>query len=328
LPTQETTRLKHRLEASAARGAGAIFQLMPLWLCACAAWALGSLAALIDKRHRLQMIRQMRLAFGPELSEKEANRLAWRCYRHEILAFIELARVPAMSPEKTLAIVDVSELEPIRDLLKSGQGALAISGHFGSWELSAHASGCAGLPATYLARPLKNELLDRHLNRLREISGNRILNKANSIREIGKLLGQGKYVGLIYDQNGGPGDAFIPFFGIPAATWRSASFLHWKYKTPIVVGTCSREDWKGARHTVKLRRVLMPVEGEGREESEQRVLGEINMAFEEAIREYPEQWVWQHRRWKTRPPGENSRLIDGIPEFDDVFKADFGVPAP
>ncbi len=320
MPTDKEYTFSQRLGARAVRVASGFCRFLPLWACGCAAWALGSLLAMLDKRHRNQMIRQMRLAFGPDLSEKEANRLAWRCYLHEVLAFIELLKIPSLSCESTRKRVDLSDFRPVRELLNVGQGVLAVSGHIGSWELSAHATACAGLRGVFLARPLKNELLDRELNRLREYSGNRILNKANSIPAIRRLLEEGRFVGFINDQNGGPDDAFIPFFGVPAATWRSASFLHWKFKTPIAVITCARHDWKGARHSVTLRRLLMPIEGENRDESEQRVLGQINLAFEEAIREHPEQWVWQHRRWKTRPPGEKSRVVDGIPVFDEPPK--------
>ncbi|MCX7015151.1 MAG: lysophospholipid acyltransferase family protein [Candidatus Sumerlaeota bacterium] len=305
-------------QAALARAAGAVVRALPQWACAALASALGAAAAAVDARHRRLMMRQMRLAFGDALSERDRRRLSRLCYRHEALCFMELMRLPKVDRRYVARHIDMADARKGEPLKASRRGVLVITGHIGSWELLAHVAALSGYPVTALARPIGNPLLDAELERLRTISGNRILGKYDSMREVRRCLEAGEWVCFLYDQNGGPSDAFVPFFGVPAATWRSASFLHWKVKAPIVVATLSRGDWLGRRFALRVERVLEPIEGESREACEQRVLTEINAAFEEAIRAHPEQWVWQHRRWKTRPPGEASRLVEGVPEFEEV----------
>jgi len=263
------------------------------------------------------MMRQMRLAFGSAISERGLRRLSRACYRHEVLCAMELIRLPKVDAEYVARHVDMAEAAKGAPLKASGRGVLVITGHIGSWELMGHVTALAGYPVTALVRPIKNPLLNAELERLRTLSGNQILRKYNSIREIRRRLQAGEWVGFLYDQSGGPDDAFIPFFGLPAATWRSASFLQWKCQAPIAVATLLREDWMGARFALRVHRILEPRQGESRDEAETRVLTEINAAFEEAIRAHPEQWLWQQRRWKTRPPGETLRLVDGVPVLEE-----------
>ncbi|OPZ10699.1 MAG: Lipid A biosynthesis lauroyl acyltransferase [candidate division BRC1 bacterium ADurb.BinA364] len=302
--------------AALAKLSMACVRLLPFWATATLASALGALAAAIDRKHARIMRRQMRLAFGESLSEREIGCLARRCYRHEALVFMELARTATIDAAWARRHIDSSQASLGKPLKESGKGVLVITGHIGNWELLAHAAAFSGYPVTALARPLKNPYLNAELERLRTRTGNKIRHKVNSISEIRRILDRGEWACFIYDQNGGPKDAFVPFFGVPAATWRSASFLHWKCQAPIAVVTLSRENWLGSRFRLNVHRVLHPIPGEDRETCERRTLAEINLAFEEAIRAHPEQWLWQHRRWKTRPPGEESRLLDGVPVFE------------
>jgi KDO2-lipid IV(A) lauroyltransferase len=318
MPTTTRVTIKHRLEAATALALGALFRALPQRGCAIVASILGAVAATLDRRHRRIMVRQMRLAFGREKSQRELWRLSRACYRHEVLCFMELARIPKADKDYIRRHVEMSDAEKGRALKATGQGVLIITGHIGSWELLAQAALHWGYPVTALARPVKNPLLDAELTRLRTFWGNKVQAKFNSIRSVRDTLKKGDWACFLYDQNGGPSDAFIPFFGVPASTWRSASFLHWKYGTPIIVATLSRDNWLGSRFTIHVKRILEPREDDTRESAEQWVLGEINDAFEEAIRAHPEQWLWQHRRWKTRPPGEDSRLVGGVPEFPVV----------
>jgi len=319
MPKKPRNDLKDRLTAALVKGLFAALRIPPLWACATAASALGAAAAALDGKHRRIMMRQMRLAFGPEMGDAELKRLSRACYRHEVLTLMEIARLPKTANARWIkSHIDLTDKAHGQKLKDAGeQGVLVITGHIGNWELLAHAAALAEFPVTALARPLKNPYLNSELERLRTLTGNRIRHKNNSISEIRRILDAGEWACFIYDQNGGPKDAFIPFFGVPAATWRSASFLQWKCAAPIIVATLSREDWKGARHKLNVHCTLMPQQGETRQETEERVLSGINDAFERAIRAHPEQWIWQHRRWKTRPEGEDSQLVDGVPVFKE-----------
>ncbi len=289
---------------------------MPHWMTACLVSFLARVLCVVDARHRRTMMRQMRLAFGDRFNDSMLLDLSRMCYRNELLCFVELARLPRIGEEYMRRHVDVADAELGRELKASGRGVLIITGHIGSWELQAHVADLCGYPIVALARPLKNPYLNATLNRFRTTRRNRIREKFDSLRSISQLAQEGNWVCFLYDQNGGPRDAFVPFFGVPAATWRSAPFVHLKFDLPIVVCTLTRENWLGSRFKLNVHKVLHPEESRLREEPELHVLHQIHEGFEEALRSHPEQWLWQHRRWKTRPPGENSRLVDGVPVFD------------
>lgn len=294
-----------------------ILRYLPHWATATLASLAARVMCVADARHRRIMIRQMRLAFGERFSEEDLRRLSRECYRHELLCFVELARLPRIGQKYLQRHIDSAAMAAGKSLKQSGKGVLIITGHIGSWELLAHTAALNGYPVTALARPLKNPYLNAILNRLRTVNGNQIREKLDSMRSISQLVKQGEWVCFLYDQNGGRNDAFIPFFGVPAATWRSAPFIHLKFDIPILVCSLMRENWRGDRFTAVLCDPLYPEESRLHDNPESYVLNYIHRGFEKAIAAHPEQWIWQHRRWKTRPQGESSQLVDGVPVFQE-----------
>lgn len=311
--TKRQSPLRMRIEAAMAAVLLFVARYLPHVVAAAMASGLARLLCVADARHRRIMMRQMRLAFGDRFSARDRMRLSRACYRHEILCLLELARLPRVDDAYIRRHVDTSEMDACRELKASGQGALVITGHIGSWELLARAAAVCGYEITALARPLKNPYLNAILHRLRTGAGTQIREKRDSLRSISRLLRAGRWVCFLYDQNGGPRDAFVPFFGVPAATWRSAPFLHLKFGVPIIVVTLTRENWTGTRFKARVHANIPAEQSRSAQDPEYHALRAIHAGFEEAITAHPEQWLWQHRRWKTRPQGEDAKNEDGVP---------------
>ncbi len=321
----QPTELQQRRDARLFRAALWVLRHTPMWLLVLKATFLSYMLCIIDRRHRRLMARQMRLALGNQLSDSQIARLTRACFRHEMLCIAEFAKIPRMDQSFIRKHVDVTDLSKLTDLKASGRGVLVITGHIGSWEMLAVSAALEEFKVTALAKPLKNPYIHKEVNRIRSLCGNDIVDKYNSLRAIGQLLRQGRWVCFLYDQNGGPEDAFVPFFGIPAATWRSAPFMHTRFDAPIVVASFSRLNWWATKYKINIHRIIDPSNYSksssilNNVNAEQFVLSQIHESFEQAIRAHPEQWLWQHRRWKTRPAGEKSHLIDGVPQFTEHF---------
>ncbi|GMV83215.1 MAG: hypothetical protein AMXMBFR7_43990 [Planctomycetota bacterium] len=275
--------------------------------------ALGRLGWRVSRRYRNQVLRHMDIAFRDEYPRAQKEAWCLKYFEHTGLSLVEFARMGAITQETVDSVADLSELKAVDTLLAQGhgKGVLFVPAHHGNWELSGHLVGLKGLPIQSVARPLDNPLLDEMVREMREQGGNRIIEKWNVLWYLKKLLDQGHLVTMSIDQNGGVAGCFIPVFGTPASTVTSPADLQLATKIPLVVGTLNRQA-DGIRHRFHLWDVI-PFERTGTvEEDKVRILARIHRAYEKAIRAYPEQWLWVHKRWKTRPPGEEPGP-DGLP---------------
>jgi KDO2-lipid IV(A) lauroyltransferase len=158
---------------------------------------------------------------------------------------------------------------------------------------------------------MDNPLLDELITQHRERSGNKIIQKWKVLWKLKKLLDKGGVITMSIDQNGGVGGLFVPCFGTLASTVTSPAELHLATRVPIIVATLNRKPDK-LHHVLRVWDVIEHARTDDHTADVKAVITRINAAVEKAVREYPEQWLWVHKRWKTRPPGEVAGP-DGLP---------------
>jgi Kdo2-lipid IVA lauroyltransferase/acyltransferase len=245
----------------------------------------------------------LRLAF-PEWNDSQREVAIKNMTRYLGRQAVEFARFPRYRRGNIEQIIEIEGHENFLEAQKRGKGVLILTGHIGAWELSSFAHAIYGYPMHYLARPLDNARLDAFVNRYRGLSGNEPIYKNESARAVLKALNSGGIVGILADQNTLPEEgAFVEFFGKSACTTTGIARLALHTGAAVVPGYAF---WDAAANKYKLRfdpaiEILETGDSE-------RDIFENTQRFAKAtegiIRKFPDQWVWVHARWKTRPKGE------------------------
>ena len=208
------------------------------------------------------------------------------------------ARLPRLTPQNISTLIRYDGLENFQNAYAKGHGVLVATAHLGNWELSAFAHAWMTEPMHIVVRPLDNPRIDALVERYRALSGNHIIEKKDAARGILKALKSGGAVGILIDQNTTLDQGvFIDFFGQKACAGTAFAKLAHHSGAAVVPGFAL---WSDEEHRYILR-FYPEIEMTGHvSEDMQR----IHSQLESVIREYPDQWLWIHRRWKTRPPGE------------------------
>ncbi len=189
-------------------------------------------------------------------------------------------------------------LEHFDAALARGKGVLFFTAHVGGWELSAFAHAFVRGPMDVVVRPIDNPRIDALIERRRCLSGNRVIAKRDAARSILRSLKEGRAVGILADQNVVREEGeFLDFFGIPAATNTSFARLAFRSGAAVVPGFAV---WEESERRYVLRYFPeVPMTGDALADTRR-----LHALLEQVIRRNPDQWLWIHRRWKTRPAGE------------------------
>src|SRR5580704_2623192 len=216
----------------------------------------------------------------------------------------EFARLPKLTKENIDQVVILDGHENFLEGRRRGKGVLYLTGHIGAWELSSFAHALYGYPLHYMARRIDNKKIDALVNGYRCLSGDRPIFKNESARVVLKVLKEAGTVGILADQNTMPEEAvFVDFFGKPASTTTGIARVALHTDAAVVPGYAV---WDPAIQKYRLR-FEPPVELIRTGDTERDVLEntqKFTKVIEDIIRKYPEQWVWVHGRWNTRPKGE------------------------
>lgn len=190
--------------------------------------------------------------------------------------------------------------EYFEQALRRGRGVLFATAHLGNWELSAFAHAIISGPMHVVVRPLDNPLIDAMVERRRTLSGNRLIQKKDFARSILKALSANEAVGILIDQNSSlDSGVFVDFFGMPACAGTGFAKIAAHSGAAVIPGFALWSESEG-RYVL---RFYPPLEMTGDAARDTQAL---QSTLEAVIRDYPDQWLWIHRRWKTRPPGEPS----------------------
>jgi KDO2-lipid IV(A) lauroyltransferase len=248
----------------------------------------------------------LQLAF-PDWSAAERRRVIRGMVRQigwmagEFSQFPKYARAPV---EKMQEIVLLDGLENFLAGERGGKGVLFLTGHMSAWELAPFAQARFGHPLHFLEREVENRRVDALINSYRMLSGNMPIEKNQSARAVLRVLSDGGTVGILADQNTMPEEGvFVDFFGIPACTTTGIARMALHTGAAVVPGYIL---WDAALGKYRLR-FDPPLDLARTENLEQDIrenTARFTRVIEDYVRRYPDQWVWVHKRWKTRPPGE------------------------
>ncbi len=244
----------------------------------------------------------LRLAF-PEWTERARRRTLFGLFRNFGRTLADFAHFPRWRRENIERLIIYDGFEHFAKAQGEAKGVLFLTAHFGNWELGSFAHGVYGYPCSFVVRELDNPLIDALINRYRCLSGGRAVEKKDFARQVLRAFERGQAMGILIDQNMLHGEGvFVDFFGRPACTTTSPARVAQKTGAAVVLGLVV---WDSKLKKYRLR--FDPVEWIKRDDPEEEIL--VNTAnytrlIEEYVRRYPDQWLWVHRRWKTRPPGE------------------------
>lgn len=263
---------------------------------------LGALAGRVDRRHAAVARGNLASALGAELGPEERERLLRACWRHFGRITLDALAFPRLRARDVGRVLVPEGEEHIREAFARGRGVLVFSAHFGHWEAGAILFGQLGYPFAVITRPLDNPILERLLARLRRGTGNAVIHKKRAVRETLKALASGAGVAILIDQDARDEGVFVPFFGRPASTTPTLALLALRTDA-VVLPVFARVEPDG-RIAVHAEPPLAIAPTGDRESDIVRLTAACTAVVERWVRRHPEQWLWMHRRWKTRPPGE------------------------
>jgi KDO2-lipid IV(A) lauroyltransferase len=274
-----------------------VMERLPLSLAArVALWTARLLDSLVPKLRRTA---ERNLSFAlPELDTAQKRKLIDGTFRSVGRLLLALARAPRIRPDNVGDWISYQGLEHYQAAKRAGKGVLVATAHLCNWELSAYTHAWMTEPMHVMVRPLDNPLIDELVERRRVLSGNQLIYKKDAARNVLKALRNNAAVGILIDQNASPAEGvFVNFFGVEACA--NAAFAKFAYHSGarVIPGFAF---WIEPHKRYLLRFYPeIPMSGDLIEDTQR-----IHSFLETVIRQYPDQWMWIHRRWKTRPDGE------------------------
>jgi KDO2-lipid IV(A) lauroyltransferase len=236
----------------------------------------------------------------PELGEPERKKIVDGVFRSIARILVSFAKFPSIRSENVSQWIRCEGAEHFENALREGRGVLFATAHLGNWELSAYAHALLTGPMNVVVRPLDNPLIDTMVERRRGLSGNRLIYKKDFARSILKALSANEAVGILIDQNASlDSGVFVDFFGVAACAGTGFAKIAAHSGAAVIPGFALWSESEG-RYVLRFYPPV-PITGDAARDTQT-----LQSHLEEAIRAHPDQWLWIHRRWKTRPPGEPS----------------------
>jgi KDO2-lipid IV(A) lauroyltransferase len=295
--------MRRKLEYAAAWPFIKILGILPRPLARVFAIAISRLVYLFHVRLRQVGMRNLEMAF-PEKSEKERKRILRAEFTSLGRQLAELCQFPRYTPENIDEVVIYEQLGNYERAYERRKGVLFLTAHFGGWELSAFAHSLHGHRVNIVMRPMDNPYLDGMLQSYRTMHGNKVVPKDDFVRGLLAAMKAGETVGILMDTNMTPPQGvFVDFFGIPACTASGLARIALRTDAAVVPGFTI---WDESLRKYRLRfdPALELVRTGDLEADIVTNTQNFTKVIEGYVRQYPEQWLWVHRRWKTRPPGE------------------------
>jgi KDO2-lipid IV(A) lauroyltransferase len=295
--------MRQRLEYAAAWPFIKILGVLPRPLARAAGIGLAWLVYLLHARLRQVGMRNLALAF-PEKSQIERTRILRGEFASLGRQLAEVCHFPAYTLENLSDVLVFEDFENFERAHARGKGVLLFAGHFGGWELSSFAISMRGHWMHVIMRGMDNEYIQRLILHYRTMHGNKAVDKDDFVRGLLSAMRAGEVVGMLIDTNMTPPQGiFVDFFGIPACTASGLARIALKTDA-AVVPTFAIWDEKLRKYRLRFDPAVELVRTGDLEADIKTNTQNFTSVIEDYVRKYPEQWLWVHRRWKTRPPGE------------------------
>ncbi len=301
-PVRQIT-LRERLENRALRLMVGAIGLLPRSVARAVGAGIGAAAWRLLGRLRAVGMRNLELAF-PEKSEGERKAILRGVYRSLGWEVGEFCKMSGYTAEQASAFIRYDGLEHYLAAREKGKGVLVLTGHLGAWELSSFYHSLRGYPMSLVIRRLDNPLVDAFVNRIRCLHGNRVIHKDDFARGLLTSMQRGETVGILMDTNMTPPQGvFVPYFGVEACTASGLARVALHSGAAVLPGFLV---WEAAEQKYVLRfgEQLELIRGGNAAQDIVANTALFTATIEAYVRRYPEQWLWVHRRWKTRPEGE------------------------
>jgi Kdo2-lipid IVA lauroyltransferase/acyltransferase len=295
--------MRRKLEYAAAWPFIKILGAMPRPLSRAFAIGISQVVYLLHFRLRQVGMRNLAMVF-PEKSEAERARILRGVFASLGRQLAELCQFPKYTPENIDEVVTYDGLENYERAYARGKGVLFLTAHFGGWELSAFAHSLYGHWLHIVMRPMDNQYLDQLLQNYRTMHGNKTVAKDDFVRGLLAAMKAGETVGILMDTNMTPPQGiFVDFFGIPACTASGLARIALRTDAAVVPGFTI---WDPALRKYRLRfDPALELIRSGDLEADIAANTQLfTRVIEDYVRKYPDQWLWVHRRWKTRPEGQ------------------------
>jgi len=248
------------------------------------------------------MLSQLRQAFS-EKSDKEILTIARDAYRNLAMNAFEHLCLPYLSKEALLDIVDLENEELLEKAFARKKGIIFVGGHFGNWEYMGGAVSSKGYPVGYVVANIGNPHIDRMVNEHRKKAGIDILEKGMSMRGIIKTLRSNGSLAMLMDQDAGQTGTFVHYFGRLCSAPKGPALFALRTGAALLYVSSARQ--KDGRLKAVFQEIAVDYDAGPTEENVHTLMQRSTAMLEASVREYPGQWFWMHRRWKTRSPDDH-----------------------
>ena len=250
-------------------------------------------------KNRLITLHNLMRSF-PEKNSEEIVRIAKGVYRHFAVVAAEFFDLPYITKDNMHEWVDVEGLEHYRAAIAKGKGLLTIVAHFGNWELMTIAVPMYLQPIDIVYRPLDNAVIDNMVEYVRTVQGNSLITKGGSGKKIMEFLKGNHLIGILSDQNVAHYEGvFVDFFGRSACTGVGLAVMAIRSGAPVLPIFMARQ--KSGKYKLIIKSAIEAICTDDYDADLVVNTQRFAKIVEEVVREYPEQWFWMHRRWKTQP---------------------------
>ena len=295
--------LRHRLEYVPVWVLVHVLAVLPRPLARLAGMSMGWAVWLLFGRLRRVGMRNQQIAF-PEKSRRARRKIVRRMFLHLGRQLAAFCKFPQYTRENVSEVIIYDGIENFEAAQARGKGVLFLTAHLGGWELSSFMHSIHGHAMHIVARGLDNPYVDRLVRRYRTLHGNRIFDKDDYARGLLKAIRDGETVGILMDTNMTPPQGiFADFFGVSACTASGLARVALRTQAAVLPGFAfwDRQIGRYRLHMAPALSLIRSGDDEADVIANTRL---FNQTIEAYVRKYPDQWLWVHRRWKTRPAGE------------------------
>ncbi len=296
----------------------------------------GQLLHRFNKRHRERGITHLTMAF-PDKSRDEIEQINAQMFEHFVRIIVEVMHTPRLvTPDNWPQTASIPDFSRPLEILNARRPAILLTGHVGNWEMLGTLMAVIGFKLNAIARPIDNPLINDWLLGIREKRGLKVITKWRATDVMLDVLDSGGILAFIADQNAGDKGLFVPFFGKLASTYKSIGLLAIQKNVPIICGCCHRVG-TGYKYRMSVPDIIEPEDWAEKRDPLYYVTARYMRAIEGMVRLCPPQYLWMHRRWKSRPrferlgktmPAALRRNLDELPWMNDDLLHSLQQPAP